>query len=170
MLVSCGLTTQMTTICNIFSITSKSTIHSGLLIICALTDWLTECVTKITACGAKYLAANLHKEEVSYWINLYSFNLKSPLTGSYSSRSFLKKNSKYMPHEPTRRLSPVLTNGGYGQWQTHRTAGRVTRESWGLSSDVSKWQRRETHTITQRSAMDSQRNLLIMLNRQVQKK
>lgn len=53
-----------------------------------------------------------------------------------------------MPHEPTRRLSPVLTSGGYDQWQTDRTVGRVTQESWGLSSDGSKWQRRDTHSNT----------------------
>jgi len=42
-----------------------------------------------------------------------------------------------------RRLSPVLTSGGYGQRQIDRIVGRVTQESWGLSSDASKWQRRD---------------------------
>lgn len=47
-----------------------------------------------------------------------------------------------------RRLSPVLTSGGYGQRQIDRIVGRVTQESWGLSSDASKWQRRDIQNNT----------------------
>lgn len=47
-----------------------------------------------------------------------------------------------------RRLSPVLTSGGYGQWQIDRIVGHVTQESWGLSSDASKWQRRDIQNNT----------------------
>ena len=100
-------------------------------------------------------------KEVSDWTAV-STRIKIYNHKKFWIMHILVKRKRRRATVTNRRLSPVLTSGGYGQWQTDRIVGRVTQESWGLSSDASKWQRRDTQNniaIWQKKAVEPPYNV-----------